>query len=88
MPALDHSAIREKLRAFVQEQFLYMKPDFQLNDDDLLLKKGVVDSMGVMEVLSFLDEEFGVDVPATDLTEANLGSISAIARYIAAAIPK
>ncbi len=88
MPALDHSAIREKLRAFVQEQFLYMKPDFQLNDDDLLLKKGVVDSMGVMEVLSFLDEEFGVDVPATDLTEANLGSISAIARYIATATQK
>lgn len=81
----DEAAVRAKLRSYVQETFLFMKPDFTFSDDDDLLKTGIVDSMGVMEVLSYLDEEFGVEVPPEDVTEANLGSITAIARYLSAA---
>ncbi len=88
MTKLDENAVREKLRAFVRENFLYMKPDFPFSDDDDLLKTGIVDSMGVMEVLAFLDEEFGVEVPGEDVTEANLGCISAMARYLVTAAGK
>ena len=78
----DDAVVRAKLRAFVRETFLYMKPKFELGDDDLLLKKGIVDSMGVMEILTFMETEFGVAVAGEDLTEENLGSISAMARYL------
>jgi len=72
------------LRGFIEENFLYMKPDFALSNDDSLLKSGVVDSMGVLEVLGFLEETFGV-VPSNDeVTEANLGSLGAIARFVSA----
>ena len=78
----DDAVVRAKLRAFVRETFLYMKPKFELGDDDLLLKKGIVDSKGVMEILTFMETEFGVAVAGEDLTEENLGSISAMARYL------
>lgn len=88
MPIPDDTSVRMTLRAFVQENFLYMKPDYPLSDDDALLKSGIVDSMGVMEVLAFLDEQFGVDVPGEDVTEANLGCISAMVRYVSAVANK
>lgn len=76
----DHE-ILSQVRAFVTREFLYMRPDFALGDDDSLLKGGVVDSMGVLEVLGFLEETFGVRPNDDEITEANLGSLRAITRF-------
>jgi acyl carrier protein len=79
MPVRD---ILERTRAYVRENFLYMRPDVQLGDDDALLAKGVIDSMGVMEMLGFLTSEFGIVVADEEVTEDNLGSLNAIARFV------
>ena len=74
----------EKARAYITENFLYMRRDFRLDDNDSLLGNGIVDSMGVMEVISFIETEFGVEVGDDDVTEENLGSITAISRFVVA----
>ena len=74
--------VLERTRSYLQENFLYMRPDVELKDDDALLQKGVVDSMGVIEVLEFLKEEFGVVIEDEEITEENLGSLSAIAEFV------
>ena len=76
--------ILERTRAYVRDNFLYMRPDFVLGDDDPLLAKGVIDSMGVMEMIGFLGSEFGITVADEEVTEGNLGSLQAIARFVAA----
>ncbi len=68
----------------MEENFLYMRPDFELRNDQSLMGNGIVDSMGVMEMIQFLEEEFGVEVDDADITEENLGSIDAIAEFVAA----
>jgi acyl carrier protein len=75
--------ILAKVRTFVTTEFLYMRPDFRLADEDSLMTAGVVDSMGVMEVLTFLEDSFGVRAADDEITEANLGSLRSIARYTA-----
>jgi acyl carrier protein len=80
---MTEAEIHAAVRHFIAENFLYMKPGFVLGDDDSLLKKGVVDSMGVMEVLGFLEEKFGVTPGDDELTEANLGTTRAIAQFVA-----
>ena len=77
---MDHAAILTRTRAYVNETFLYMRPDFTLGDQDRLLQRGVIDSMGVMELLVFLRSEFGVVVADEDITESNLGTLADIAR--------
>ena len=72
----------ERTRAYITENFLYMRRDFRLDDNDSLLGSGIIDSMGVMEVIAFLETEFGVEVGDDDVTEENLGSIRAISKYI------
>lgn len=81
---MTESEILASVRQFIQDNFLYMKPGFVLGDDDSLMKKGVVDSMGVMEVLGFLEDTFNVTPEDHEVTEANLGSLSAIARFVKA----
>jgi acyl carrier protein len=74
----------ERTRAYITENFLYMRRDFRLDDNDSLLGSGIIDSMGVMEVIAFLETEFGVEVGDDDVTEENLGSIRAISQYVVA----
>ena len=79
---LPEPQIRARVRLFLEENFLYMRPNFELGDDDRLLERGVVDSMGVAEMVTFLEDEFGVATSDEDITEANLGSLNAIGRFV------
>lgn len=78
------SAVLPVLREFVQENFLYMRRDLQFTDDDSLLAKGVIDSLGVMELVGFVEERWSMSVQAEDITEANFGTLAGVARYVAA----
>ena len=52
------------------------------NAAEVLGKKGVLDSMGVLEVMQFLADTFGVTPGDDEITEANLGSLNAIAAFV------
>ena len=74
-----------KIRSFLQDNFLYLRPDdFQLGDDDRLLERGIIDSMGIVEMITFIEDTFGVKVAEDEISEANLGSLTAIARFVGA----
>jgi acyl carrier protein len=75
--------IRAKVRTYLEENFLYMLPDFVLGDDDRLLERGVVDSMGILEMLTFIEDQYGVKASDDEISEANLGSLRAIAHFVA-----
>ena len=81
---MDEAAILERARAYVLDTFLYMRPGFVLGNRDRLLQRGVIDSMGVLELIGFLRSEFDVVVADEDITEHNLGTLADIARYVAA----
>jgi acyl carrier protein len=81
---MTETEILERTRGFIRDNFLYMRPGLVLGDEDKLMEKGVIDSMGVMELMEFLQSAFGV-MPADDeITEANLGSLVSIARFVVA----
>lgn len=71
-----------RVRAYLIENFLYMRGDRWLDEDERLLDSGILDSMGVMELMAFLEEEFGVEVVDVEITEQNLGSVRSIASYV------
>lgn len=75
--------IIERTRAYIVENFLYMRRDFVFGPTDSLLERGIVDSMGVMELVAFIESEFGVTVGDDDVTEQNLGTLQAIGQFVA-----
>jgi len=84
MTQVDLPAVLARTRTYIQETFLYMRPAFVLGDDDGLLEKGVIDSMGVLELIGFLQTQFAIVIRDEDVTEENFGTLADIARYVVA----
>ena len=74
--------ISARVREYVTENFLYMRQDYEFSDTDSLLGHGIIDSMGVTELIVFVEDEFGVDVGDDEITEENLGTVAAVARFV------
>lgn len=79
---MTEAEIRAKVWTFLSESFLYMRPDFRVDPDESLLRAGVIDSLGVMEVIGFVEDLAGFQVAEDEITEANFGTLNSIARYI------
>jgi acyl carrier protein len=79
---MSTSDVLQRTRAYIVDNFLYMRRDVQLAASDSLLGRGIIDSMGVMELVQFIEESFGVRVDDEDITEENLGSLDAIASFV------
>lgn len=71
----------ERVRQFIETNF-YIADKSQLLDDTSLLEKGMVDSTGIMEVVTFLESEFGVKVDDTEILPENLDSIARISAFV------
>ena len=71
-----------RTREWVREHFLYMRPEWQLGIDDQLLRNGVIDSIGVVELVAWLCDAFDVTIAEAEYTEHNLGSLGAIALFV------
>jgi acyl carrier protein len=50
--------------------------------DESLLEAGILDSFGIVEMLTFIESEFDVTIPDEDITKEKLGSIRKMARYV------
>ena len=71
-----------EVRDFVVENFLFGDTTVPLGEDDSLLQKGLIDSTGILEVVSFIEEKFGIAVEDDELVPDNLDSIGAIVKYV------
>ncbi len=74
--------VRSELRAYIEENFLYLHPGLELKDSDEFLTLGVVDSLGFVELVEEVQSKYGVTVEDVEITEENFGSIDAIASYV------
>jgi acyl carrier protein len=74
--------IKQPLRAFIRENFYV--PDVEpLPDDASLRDLGIVDSTGVLEVVSYIEREHGILVADSELLPENLDTVDAIAEFVA-----
>ena len=72
------------IRQFLADAFPLSVEVDDLGDDDSLLDTGVLDSMGVLELVAFLEEQYQIEVPDEDLRPENLDSIARIIAYVGA----
>jgi acyl carrier protein len=73
---------RVRVREFLRRNF-YLPAAVRLKDDASLLEQGVVDSTGVLELISFLEGTFSITVLEGETVPANLDSVDAIVAYVA-----
>lgn len=70
--------VRTKLREFIRGSFLVD----EFGDEDSFLASGLIDSLGMMQLVSFVESEFGLSVKDTDLVPENFDSVARIAAFV------
>jgi acyl carrier protein len=73
---------RIALTDFVREELLHGR-SIKLDEELDLLSAGVIDSLGILRMVAFMEERFGVKVPDEDVVFENFQSIRAMAHYVA-----
>ncbi len=79
---IDTATIDQDVRQFLADNFILDDGGTGLGADDSLTQAGVLDSMGVLELIMFVEERFGVSIPDEDTLPENLDSVSRIVNYI------
>ena len=74
--------LRAELRQFIVENFLLSRDESLLGDADSLTAQGILDSTGALELVTHLQERYGVTVQDEELHPDNLDSIEKIAAFI------
>jgi acyl carrier protein len=72
---------KERIRGFIREDITLDPPDARLEDDTPLLD-GILDSMSLMRLVAFLEEDFGVEIDDTAITAENFRTVEDIARLV------
>jgi len=81
---MSEAEILQQVLSFVVANFLYMRRNKDLKEDDSLLRNGVITSLGVMELVDWVEETFGVQVEPGEITEQNFDTARSVAQFVRA----
>lgn len=76
--------ITTDIRAFIVENFLFGDTAYPLTEDLSLIENDLVDSTGILELVAYIEEHFGIAIADADIVPANLDSIGAITAFVTA----
>jgi acyl carrier protein len=79
---MDPSDVQERIERFVRGQFLVSDGDPHFDRTVDLFESGYVDSVGVVELLAFVGDEFGVEIPENLLLSEDFTNVDGIARIV------
>ena len=74
--------MQQKIRQFILTNFLFTEDESLLRNDASLLEEGVLDSTGVLELVAFVESEFGIKVADEELVPEHLDSVASIVAFI------
>lgn len=81
---MSQAAIKERLRGFVLEQFLPGESPDALTDDVRLISDGIIDSLGSLKLVAFIEDKFGARIEAHEVDADHLDLIDDIVKLVAA----
>ena len=74
--------IKDTIRNFVIENFMFGSDDKNIGDDDSFLESGIIDSTGVLEVVGVIEDEFDIEVLDEELIPDNFDSLTKLTTYV------
>lgn len=76
-------SVEQKVRTYILQNFLFTDDQSSLNSADSLLGKGIIDSTGALELVAFLEENFGIKVADNEMVPENLDSVNNVVAFVA-----
>jgi acyl carrier protein len=76
------SDTEQRITDFVTQNFLFGDSSRLPGRDDSLVELGIIDSTGILEVIEFIESDFGIQVTDAETIPENLGTMSRIAAFV------
>jgi acyl carrier protein len=73
--------VEEMLRKYIADNILFSKKGYPYPDDASFLENGIVDSTNILELVMFVEEEFGITTDDNDIIPDNFDSISKLSQF-------
>jgi len=73
--------MKKKLRAFIFEELVFVADPKQFSDEQDLLEAGL-DSMGIMRLIMFIEDEYGITLPDTEIEPDNVQTFNRLEQWI------
>ena len=70
------------LKEYIREELMNGSNN-ELDESENLLAAGIIDSLGILRLVSFVEEKFGIEVPDEDVTIDNFQSVKSMSDYVA-----
>lgn len=74
-------AVATEIRTFIVSNFLFGQGN-DFSDDQSFLESGIIDSTGLLELVAFVEERYGISIADRELVPQNLDSLGNISRFI------
>lgn len=74
--------IKESIKNFLVETFFLDLDTIELNDDTSFLDSGIIDSTGIMEVISHVEENYDITIEDDEMIPENLDSLNNLENFI------
>ncbi len=75
-------SIKQDIKTYILENYLFTDDDSQLSDSDSFLEKGILDSTGILEVIYFIEDEYGIKVEDEEMIPENLDSVESLVVFV------
>lgn len=74
--------VEREVRQFVIDNFLFGDGEEQFSDDDSFLEKGIIDSMGILTLVSYVQEKYAITIADEELVPKNWDTVRRIAEFV------
>ena len=74
--------IEAQIKDYIAKNLLFSEDGFSYSDDTSFLQEGIVDSVGIMELVAFVGDQMGVEVEDQEIVPDNFDSVSRLAAYV------
>ncbi|HHJ13951.1 MAG TPA: acyl carrier protein [Gammaproteobacteria bacterium] len=75
-------SIEQEIRSYILENYLFTDDESALDNRDSFLEKGILDSTGILEVIYFIEDEYGIKVADEEMVPENLDSVERLVAYV------
>ena len=82
MKSSDHVDLEKNIRGFIERNLVLLDDEVALKNDDDIFDLGFVDSLFALQLISFLEETFAIEVNDQDLDISNFSSVTAIVAFV------
>jgi acyl carrier protein len=79
---IQNQQIEPAIRDFIARNLLYSAEGFPYTDEASLLREGIIDSLGVVELVEFVQKQFGVKVDQQEVIPENFDSVTRLSAYV------